>query len=175
MIRFPDLARMFTAARVRRWHTNPVLSDTSDHLDGHQGRVARIILALHPDPSAELLACALTHDDGEWAIGDWATPIKSRLKTTAPRLLEIIERDEREGRIEVWGERVVRWERALTDDDREWLVFADKLDALMWCAFHNPVLFGKAEWPAARAWVHGRAADLGIGEQVHRYLKGAGQ
>ena len=39
-----DILDMWKACRVRRWHTNTELAGTDDRIDGHSGRVARIIL-----------------------------------------------------------------------------------------------------------------------------------
>jgi hypothetical protein len=56
------LERIFHAGLTRRWHTNAHLNGTCDRLDGHQARVARIILALWPDASRTPMAEMLNDD-----------------------------------------------------------------------------------------------------------------
>ena len=77
------LTALYNAGAVRRWHTNPHMAHVVDTIDGHSGRVAKMILLLHPAPSMALIRAALTHDDGEYAVGDIPGPAKSALPTEA--------------------------------------------------------------------------------------------
>jgi hypothetical protein len=132
------LADVFRAGRCLRWHTDPRLSGTLDRLDGHQGRVARLLLALHPDPSAALLRAALTHDDGETATGD----VPRRVKDAMPHVaLEWLEAAEAAQRARIW-----RPGGGLTEKEERWLDFADALDALMWAAHHDPASMSAPRW-----------------------------
>ena len=83
------LATIFRAGRVRRWHSDADLSWTDDYNDAHQGRVARLLLALHPNPSAVLLAAALTHDDGELKAGDMGHALKRENPTLRDALQKV--------------------------------------------------------------------------------------
>lgn len=145
-----NLLNIFRAGFVRRWHTNPDLAHTCDRIDGHSGRVARIILALHPDPSVALLRAALIHDDGESVVGD----IPSSAKTDNWGLeLKDLEDNARDC---LWlGMPFIS---DFGETDARWLKFADRLDAYMWAAHHAPHVLGGDGWPEAREWLC-RAAD----------------
>jgi len=120
----PNLRTIFEAMRLPRWHCNPHLAQTHDTLDGHSARVARIILALHPDPSLDLIRMALIHDDGESVVGDVPAPIK-------PKLHPAFERMETDAREDIWGP-----DPLLDRDEVAWLKFSDKLDAYQWARHH---------------------------------------
>lgn len=136
-----DLLQIFRAGFVQRWHTNPDLAHTNDRIDGHSARVARIILALHPDPSVDLLRAALIHDDGEHGVGD----IKAPAKDADEILSTYLEGAERGHRMMLWGE-----DSELSQDCRAWLRFADRLDAYMWAAHHAPHVLTGDGWPEAK-------------------------
>ena len=136
-----DLRAIFRAGAVLRWHTNPELSTTQDRVDGHSARVARIILALHPNPSVSLLRAALVHDDGEHAVGDVRAPAKDD-SGEMTRLLDKLEATARE---QLWGTTIPLW-----DSQKLWLHFADRLDAYMWASHHAPHVLDGDGWPKAR-------------------------
>ena len=162
----PSLLSIFAAARVTRWHTHPRLSLTHDPLDGHQGRVARIIMALHPAPSAQLLMAALTHDDGEHVTGDIPKPTKMRLAD-----MEIsIEELEAEARDDLWGNVHIN----VTGENAVWLILADRIDAFMWCGFHAAEELDKPGWRRARQWIFDASANLGCNAPVGEMLREVG-
>ncbi len=148
-----DLAAIFRAGRVTRWHTNARLADTGDRLDGHQGRVARLLLALHPDPSAALLRAALTHDDGETATGDVPRNVKIAMPALAREWLEAAEAAQRA--------RLWRPGGGLTEKEERWLAYADALDALMWAAHHHPAAMFMPPWVKEIARLDAESFDLG--------------
>ncbi len=39
------LPALYNAGAVRRWHTNPHMAHVVDTIDGHSGRVAKLILS----------------------------------------------------------------------------------------------------------------------------------
>lgn len=155
------LSQAFRAGFVRRWHCNPELSHTSDRVDGHSGRVARIILMLHPNPSVRLIKAALIHDDGEIIIGDVKAPSKDANPDIAMWLYEV----EANARESIWG-----GDDALTDSDHDWLSFADRLDAYMWAKFHAPHVMGGDGWPEARIKLLSQAYVLNIVDDVFTSL-----
>lgn len=160
-----DLAAIFAAGRVRRWHMNPAMSATADFIDGHQGRVARLILALDPHPTAELLAAALTHDDGEATIGDLSRPAKDAL---SPGEGDRLEAAEAEARRRLWGRD---WCSMLQPRDRALLRLADRLDALMWADAHlPPYVLALPVWRDDAQAVRCMAAGLGVLEAVEPLL-----
>lgn len=146
------LLTAFRAGFVRRWHCNPELSHTGDRIDGHSGRVARIILMLHPDPSVRLLKAALIHDDGESVIGD----VKAPSKDANPEMALWLSEAETVARESIWG-----GDDALTDSENEWLKFADRMDAYMWANFHAPHVMGSDGWPEARERLLSQSTALG--------------
>lgn len=137
-----DLLSVFRAGRSRRWHTHARLASTDDRIDGHSGRVARIILALHPCPSLRLITTALIHDDGEHAVGDMAGPVKSDLM---PDLRDALEQAEFDAILGIWGGNP----NPPSTEEKIWLKFADRLDAVMWCAWHAPRQLERDDWRAA--------------------------
>lgn len=163
------LWRLFDAGRVRRWHTNPDLSWTEDYLDGHQGRVARLLLYLHPRPRVALLRAALTHDDGEWAVGDLAQPFKARLRREAPAMLDYVELIEADAADDLWaGAAALPGDPAdARFEDADWLKFCDRLDAWMWAARWAPQAVREhPDWIADRIWLFQTAGALGIADRI---------
>jgi hypothetical protein len=154
----------FRAGFVRRWHCNPELSHTADRIDGHSGRVARIVLMLHPDPTVRLLKAALIHDDGESVIGD----VKAPSKDANPQMALWLSEAETAAREGIWGD-----DDALTESEHDWLKFADRLDAYMWANFHAPHVMGDDGWPDAREWLLGQAYILNVVDDVFASLAGA--
>ena len=163
----PKLIDIFAAARVTRWHTHPRLSLTHDPLDGHQGRVARIIMALHPSPSAQLLMAALTHDDGEHVTGDMPGETKRDIDE---RLLSDLAFLEEDARSELWGNVHIN----VSGENAEWLRLADRIDAFMWCSFHAAEELDKPEWKRARQWIFDASAKLGCNAPVGEMLREVG-
>ena len=147
-------AQIFRAGRVRRWHTNPDMSDTPDYIDGHSARVARLMLHFWPDTGAAALRAALTHDDGEHALADIAGPTKA---TLPPEIQAALDQIETEARERLWGP-----DPDLTPDELLRLDFCDKLDAFMWVAQNRPYLLHAREWRKAREALEGRAVALGV-------------
>ena len=148
-----NLTSIFRAGFVRRWHSNPDLCHTVDRIDGHSARVARIILALHPSPSVALIRAALTHDDGESVTGD----MSAVMKRNNPFIAAHLARAEGVARRALWGH-----EPDLSDTDRDWLKFADRLDAYMWAAHHAPHIMDRDDWPELLAWINETADVLGV-------------
>lgn len=149
-----DILAIFRAGFVRRWHTNPDLAHTCDRIDGHSARVARIILAMHPNPSLALVRAALIHDDGESVVGDIPpSPYKRQLAAESGSFPDKMEDC---AIADLWG-----WTAYEVDAGHaEWLKFADRLDAYMWAAHHAPHVLGVDGWPEAREWLMNTAFDL---------------
>ena len=153
----PDLKAIFRAGFVRRWHTNPDLAHTVDRIDGHSARVARILLAVHPSPSLELIRTALIHDDGESATGD----VSATFKRSMPGILRVELAAQESGHlIDLWGYSDPMPD-CDTGCDAQWLKFADRLDAYMWAAHHAPHVLNGDGWPEALEWLFDMAETLG--------------
>jgi len=148
-----NLTSIFRAGFVRRWHSNADLCHTVDRIDGHSARVARIILALHPSPSVALIRAALTHDDGESVTGDMGAVCKHGNVTLAYLLMH----EEYKAQTALWGPGP-----EFGDGDRDWLKFADRLDAYMWAAHHAPHIMDRDGWPELLTWINETAELLGV-------------
>lgn len=146
---------IWQACRVRRWHTNAELAGTDDRIDGHSGRVARIILKLHPCPSRDLLIAALIHDDGEYGIGDIAQPAKVMLRQFEPAAMARLNACEEDALAEVWQAPI----DYLTTTETQWLRFADRLDAYVWAAKHGARM-DRNGWPEDWQALLAMARDL---------------
>lgn len=144
------IERIFHAGLTHRWHTNPHLAGTTDRLDGHQGRVARLALALFPDASRELLIAALTHDDGESVTGDIPA-------TTGKSIDQLFA--EKSSRAGIWGAPL-----KISYRDERRLNFCDKLDAAMWMLHFAPDCADQDFWKEALIWIDVEAEALGVGE-----------
>lgn len=140
-----NLNTIFNAGRVRRWHSNAEMSWTEDYNDAHQGRVARLLLALHPKPSQMLIAAALTHDDGESFTGDMSFDAKK----SNPQLRTMLKQAEDAAICVIWGLEETPHFR-LSDDEKEWLEFADRLDSYMWTMHKLPRSLNHTGWARQR-------------------------
>ena len=138
---------------------NPELAHTGDRIDAHSGRVARIILVLHPAPSLALLRGALIHDDGESAVGDVKAPTKDADAAFAAMLQAAEERE---------LDRLWPGREALNSEEADWLHFADRLDAFMWAAHHAPHVLGRDGWHEAGARLAKVAERLGCNDAFQR-------
>ena len=156
-----DLWDVFRVGRVRRWAASPDMAHVSDPVDGHGARVAKLILALHPDPSRALLIEALCHDDGEAGVGDLARPAKA----ADPELAVRLEKLEIANRVKLWGEVP-----SITADDTRWLRLCDRLDAWMVMVSHRSDLRFRDDWKQERAALEVMADELGCGAPVREVL-----
>lgn len=152
------LDTVFRAGFVRRWHTNPDLAQTGDRLDGHQGRVARLLLALWPSSSREILIAALTHDDGESVVGDMPATVKGAGVTCAA---------EDFARQAIWGP-----DPGLANLERARLKFCDRLDAFMWARHHAPQVLDGDGWPECARWLLDEASRLGVSNRIGGMVAG---
>ena len=145
------LTAIYNAGAVRRWHTNPHMAHVVDTIDGHSGRVAKLILLLHPAPSMALIRAALTHDDGEYAVGDIPGPAKAAMPTAVRDALDAIETAAREA---IWGPDPV-----LTEAEALWLRYADRLDAYITAELAGAPM-DRDGWPEAREWIEATEREL---------------
>ncbi len=137
---------------VRRWHANPKLAGTNDRLDGHQARVAWIIIeSMAPRmPSAELLFEAITHDAGELYSGDLPTDFKA----ANPELADVHRRKEKHARYNIVG-RLCN----LSEFERKMLLFADRFDAYLWAQWHGENM-NSPEWKGVEKQLYQLGAEL---------------
>lgn len=130
--------RAWRAGFVRRWHTNFDLCDTVDYDAGHQGRVVILILSFFPEAaSRNLLIRAVTHDQGEVAVGDVASPAKN----AQPLFRQFLH--------DLEGKEILRQmlpQPELTEFEQTILRLFDWLDAWLWMTRHKPHLATQDDW-----------------------------
>lgn len=149
--------RAWRASFTRRWHTNPDLCDTLDYDCAHQGRVALLVLSLFPDASRNLLAHAITHDQGEAGIGDISYDAKRRVPTLAEIAAEEEAREIKEQGFAL---------SALGDKEKRILKLCDHLDAWLWMMRHARHLAKRLDWAAQLKMIVAEAISLGAGPEV---------
>jgi 5'-deoxynucleotidase YfbR-like HD superfamily hydrolase len=115
----PALARVKAireGGRVARFHTLPMPERQS--VAAHSWGVATLILALHPNPSINLIKAALWHDVAEGATGDVPASAKRRWPKINEAMLDA------EADVEV----LVGLAVALTAEEATWLRCCDLLE-----------------------------------------------
>ena len=156
-----QVAKMWLAGFVRRWHSNPFMAHVDDRLLGHSGRVALLMLGLWPDTPREALISAIVHDLPEVVIGD----VSGLAKRNHPALKVALDVVEAEAAIEmgcepsidpVWGER---------------LHLCDKLDAYLYAKHHRPDRMRLDDWPEALGIISKRAGCEGVWLEVQDIIK----
>ena len=154
--------RAWRASFTRRWHTNADLCDTLDYDAGHQGRVALLVLSLFPDASRTLLCHAITHDQGEVAVGD----ISYDAKKAHPELHGIV--DVVEGR----ERRAQGFDFAnLTEKEHRAFKLCDHLDAWLWMMRHARYLVSREDWAEQYQHMLREADWLGVQPEVFALLR----
>ncbi len=148
-------------SNVYRWHASRsyALRNSGDDTDAHAARCCRLLLALKPDASANLIAATLHHDVAERFTGDvpWQAKQDGTLRDTLVRL-EIRE-TMRLGLTEP---------RDRTEAD--WVKLVDRLDAYLWCQMVDRAELAKPDWRTAWADIIGRADALGVRGHVYDLL-----
>lgn len=155
-----DIRQIWRAGRVRRWHMNPDMAHTEDYNDGHQARVARLLIALFPSASFDLIKAALTHDDEELFCGDVSGPVKRE----QPEAYAALESFGRIGARAMWGGHMPH--ETLTERELRWLHFCDRLDAAKWVQHTNKRHLRVDGWDNAIDWLRTQSMNFGIHELV---------
>lgn len=109
------------SARVRRYHTEPVLHQ--QNVGEHTYGVMWFILLMVDNPSAALLTAALMHDTPEYAVGDVPSPTKK-----APVIKQAFDQLEDEVL-----ERLLWKLPSITDTEARYLKLADLLEGAAFC------------------------------------------
>jgi len=144
------MIHIYHATMVKRWHTNPHMSDTGDPVGYHSGRMAILALKLWPCAWGLVGAC-LTHDLGEYSSGDIPWNAASTIKMEAD---------------EVADEWSIKNRLANHIDIgphlRMMLKFLDRLDSYLWARHHAPHILQEAAWQNQRDWLKSEADKLGV-------------
>lgn len=155
-----DLFSILRGGYCTRWHANPDLAHVRETLAEHHARVAQIILALHPAPSAHLIDVALHHDAGEPEVGDLPGPFKRNNPGIARAHAEA--EDEQLALLGIDTE--------ISHEDVEWIRLADRLAAYAHVAQVQPQLLSRIDWREARGEIVSMAWRLQVPDEVHRLL-----
>jgi 5'-deoxynucleotidase YfbR-like HD superfamily hydrolase len=138
---------------VNRWHASRchALRNSGDTTDAHAARCCRLLLALKPDASANLIAATLHHDVAERVTGDvpWGAKQDATLRDTLVRL-EIAE-TMRIGLIE-----------PRTAEEADWIKLVDRLDSYLWCKMVAPGELDTLDWRNAWHDIMARADRLNV-------------
>ncbi len=146
-----DLNAILRSGYCTRWHANPDLAHIRETLAEHHARVAQIICALHPNPSANLIKAALHHDCGEMMVGDLPWPFKQRHPTIAADHAEA----------EALALATMGIIHNITAIEQAWLKMADRLAAIAHVAQVAQHLMERADWRADCWAVMKQAEGLG--------------
>jgi 5'-deoxynucleotidase YfbR-like HD superfamily hydrolase len=119
------------ALRVKRFHCYQTIGEQT--VGEHTARVMMILLALEPNPSANLLQAALYHDVPEWFTGDIPSPAKWQFPKLKKMLTEIENRF-----CQYW-----QINYNLTDEETKTLFYADQLEML--CYVIDQLTLGSRE------------------------------
>lgn len=159
---------LYLSGFVRRFHTHQRLGAHGQTTGHHQWGAAALILGLHPNPSRELLAAALTHDVGEFVTGDRPYPFK-RLHPEAEACIANYEDGARQDMLGSANS----WIAKLTDRDRQWLELADKLECALYVATVEPALLYTSNWVDYLDHVADLAVPLGVVVEVRALVREA--
>lgn len=139
--------------QAMRYHTNPVMSRLRQTDADHSWGVAMIILWFNPNASKELIGQAIVHDSGEKWAGDLSYPFK-RLHPTL-------------GELHAEAERALSAyhkipEFVLTDEERKWLKFADRLECHYYAEIYHSELTNDPSWDKTKELIIELGGELGI-------------
>lgn len=152
------ILRIWRASFTRRWHQNFDLGHTDDPVGGHQGRTALLVLALFPECSRQLLAAALTHDQGEMAAADVSFDAKFN-NPALKELLDGVEAGERDRQDMSYCDN-------LSSREEKILKMCDWLDAWLWMMRHARHLYARSDWQAQLRWGLEQAEQLCVVAEV---------
>ena len=142
---------------VARWHASRchALRHSGDTTDAHAARCCRLLLALKPDASANLIAATLHHDVAERVTGD--VPFGAKQDATLRDVLDRLEAAENQ-RLGLTTPRHA--------EDVDWIKLVDRLDAYLWAQMVAPAELAKQDWRDAWADILARAGRLDVRQQV---------
>ena len=143
---------------VIRWHASRshALRNSGDTTDAHAARCCRLLLALKPDASANLIAATLHHDVAERVTGD--TPWGAKIDDATLR--DVL------GRLETAENDRLGLSTPRHDEDVQWIKLVDRLDAYLWCAMVAPAQLRLTDWDGAYCDILDRATMLGVLDDV---------
>jgi 5'-deoxynucleotidase YfbR-like HD superfamily hydrolase len=143
---------------VTRWHSSRchALRHSGDTIDAHAARCCRLLLALKPDASANLIAATLHHDVAERVTGD--TPWNAKIDDATLRDVLV--------RLEAAENQRLGLTTPRHAEDVDWIKLVDRLDAYLWCQDVAHPQLKRQDWRNAWADILARAGRLDVRQQV---------
>ena len=161
--------KLWRSGQVMRWHQNPEIAVYQQNNAAHQWGCVALLLHLHPDPSIALIRFMITHDVGELDAGDMAGPAKR----SRPAFMKIHEALETECRHKTLGPHLAGSEHSLNDEELQWSVMIDRLEAFLFVSMHRPDRLNCDGWGKTEKFVRDNAAVLGCEFSVHDLIEEA--
>lgn len=152
-----NVRTLHSTGQTVRYHTNPVMSRLHQTDADHTWGVAMIILALHPNPSRNLLAQTIVHDCGEKWAGDLSSPFKQMYPKIAKAHADAETQLARD-------HKVPQFE--LTANEVDWLRFADYLERHLYAEIYHPWVVKQPDWVKQHDLIVEMAKSLGIIEDI---------
>lgn len=139
------ILKAWTASFVRRWHTQPLLSDTNDFNSGHQQRTTLLLLLFFPNSTRRAIIDCIIHDQGEDDSGDMAHPAKRKFPEIRDMIAEV-----EDASIVLQG--LPRPD--INDVELKRRKWVDLLDSYLWMLKHKPHMRHRPEWQAQHKALH---------------------
>lgn len=137
------LNNYYTSGRTVRYHCNPDFSGLGQTVADHTWGCLALLFYFHPNPSVNLVKAVTFHDSGE----RWAGDIPYSFKKEMPEAWEMFKKFE-EAKAKEMGIPVVE----LTEEEKGWLEFVDKYEAVMFCKHMRPDIFNSKDLRGVLSW-----------------------
>lgn len=152
----PKELEFYLSGQVRRYHANPRMARYGQTNADHSWGMLALCLALHPNPSKDLLVAITTHDCKERWVGDMPYPGKK----AAPELAK---------HYEATGDSMAASHGIpcpnLLPAEAKWLEMLDRLESVLYVDITNPDELKQPGWGDLKHNILELARDLGV---VHR-------
>lgn len=152
-----NVRTLHATGQTVRYHTNPVMSRLHQTDADHSWGVAMIILALHPNPSRNLLGQAITHDCGERWAGDLSYPFKRMYPEIGAAHADAEKQLARDHRVPQFD---------LTEEEAKWLSFADRLECHLYAEIFHPWVVKQPDWLKQHDLIIELGKSLGINQDI---------
>ncbi len=156
------------AFNVNRWHTNLDFNRSGDTTGCHSARMVALALKLETNFSMLGIIHILSHDLGEYKVGDLPFPFKQ----DNPQLWREVEEQEEVYRKELLSDF---WDTPLNNlklDLREQSIIqlVDRLDCHLWALENKPEIINRPDWAEHLLKIKDKAMALGVWDKVKEIL-----
>lgn len=163
MAEAPKFIDAYLSGYTQRFHTHPELSRYGQSNASHQHGCTLLLLMLWPQASRELILATLTHDLGEFWVGDLAHHFKKAEPSLAARHAKI-ETTQRLAALPA----IQRLD--LSEKEYEKLKLVDQLEAYMFVKTVRPDIVLRQRWVELGASICAQARKLGVEERVKELI-----